>query len=206
MIGPDTTRESLRDLFTLLAIGFQQPTEQLAQGLADGSFSADLTACLDELGQRPQEIESRLASYAGQDVEPVRRRLAVEHFALFVGSRQAAVSPYESVHRQQQAGQPVMIMVTGAARDAEAAYQRFGLATIRNEPADHIATMLEFIAMLLGLDRPDADAEALSFARRHFDGWLMRFTEQLNAATQEDFYLAVCGVLPGAIRALRSQA
>ncbi|MFV0453265.1 MAG: molecular chaperone [Propioniciclava sp.] len=198
---------SLRDALSLAAIAFDRPTGELAGGLADRSYTDDLAACLHELrlpdlADRPTQV---LTGYAGRDPEELRQELAVEHFRLFVGTRHPVVSPYESIHRQRASGQPLTVMITGAAADVEQIYAEHGVAMARNEPPDHIAAMLWFVIRLLDADSDAADATVATFGERHLSGWLGDFCDEVSAKATISFYQLAAELLPPLARVVRSR-
>lgn len=197
-------RASLRDAFSLVALAFDQPTRDLAAGLSDGSYTDDVADCLRELHLPDQADQSStmLAAYAGRDPDEVRQELAVEHFRLFVGTRHSVVSPYESIHRQRASGQPLTVMITGAAADVERTYADHGVIMARHEPPDHIAAMLWFVVRLLDRDADGVDLPVIDFVERHLSGWLNDFCEQLKANTTESFYQHAAELLPPLTRAV----
>lgn len=213
------------DLYHLLAIGFLDPTRELAAGVAEGTFAEDVEAVVDEFigelnlaGMRPEALRDAAARVAGTeptaDVEALYHELAVEYARLFIGPPTPAVSPYESVHVDSEPGAPALLMVSPSARAVLAAYREAGLdmATGLNEPPDHIATELEYVYYLCSQEASASemgDEFAVqkwqtflrSFEDEHLVDWGVDFARQVEEQARQPFYSALAS-LAGAFLAL----
>lgn len=199
------TRASLRDLYLLLAMGFTHPSDQLVEGIASGDFQNDLAACLRELGDADGADRVLAHTEPGDDLAT---RLRAEHFRLFVGSRSALVSPYESMMRAELRGETGMVMLAGSALDASKAYERFGMAARGQEPPDNIAYQLQFIALLLdeiSAGSVDAEREHRRYITAHFTEWIDRFCTRVAEESRETFYTELAHALETVIRISRQQ-
>jgi TorA maturation chaperone TorD len=109
-----------------------------------------------------------------------------EHFAIFVGLGRGELLPYGSYY------------LTGFLHDRPLAELRGDLARLGvvraagvSEPEDHIASVLETLAGLLGGVFPAPEEAAAEFFARHVRPWAGRFFADLEAAPSARFYRAV---------------
>ena len=137
--------------------------------------------------------------------------LEVEYTRLFLGPGLPAVPPYESVYvdgEEADAPGPLWGQATFAVRDA---YRQAGLAPHPGpEPPDHLATDLEFVAMLSqreAMTLADGDlgeAEAMrqrraSFLRDHLNRWAPVVAEKAAAEAQHPLYQAAARLLQAVV-------
>ena len=201
------TSTSLRDLFTLLSIGFAHPQETFVEGVASGDYQRDLETCLRELGEN-EAADQVFELTADLTLTPdLKTRLAAEHFRLFVGSRTAVVSPYESMLRAEIKGEEGLVMLAGSALDAQKAYERFGFTAPGQEPPDNIHYQTQFIALLLEkIDEGDIDArrEFNRYVTAHFTTWVEHFVTKLHEESNEGLYAALAVAFGAAVDHARS--
>jgi TorA maturation chaperone TorD len=188
---------------------------QLRQGLyrffgalflyPDGERLGDVVLVIDEL----QDMWEWLATFAfygsWQRLLPVLQGLAVdkttgiekEYVRLFLVNPQAP--PYESsiIDPQRQAAGWIAAQL---ARE----YAEMGLASSPSfqEPPDHVAAELEYLAFLCGLEAQSWEKEApkegfevlrrqQSFLGTHLASWFPAFAHQVAKADQEGFYTVI---------------
>lgn len=206
---------SLRaDMYHLLSIGFLYPTRELAEGLIDGGFAADLTETTKRLIETLSLSDATAAAlYApadelvtvdfGTDSESLYHALAVEYTRLFIGAPSPVVSPYESIHVDSEPDSPALLMVSPSAVAVQRAYREVGVDMRSSaEPPDHIATELEFSYYLCCKEAfswsegDDAGAKEWRrlesvFATEHLAAWGIEFARQVQEATSQKFCAAL---------------
>lgn len=197
------------DLCRLLAMFLRLPTEELAQGLLDGSIAGDVADILAELGfsaEVIQRISQKLKAVpkATPRCEDLRTELRREYTRLFTHPKQPAVAIYECLFlfKPEDAGEErPLYFVSAAALDAERCYRKAGLSRAKavNEPGDHMATELEFMMFLYwrkaqALQKNDpeglAQTEALiqEFSDLHLQKWAAEFFKQCVNASPSGVY------------------
>jgi len=107
-----------------------------------------------------------------------------EFFQLFIGLGRGELVPYGSWY---QTGF-LMEKPLGELRDD---LKRLGFErdSSMQEPEDHVAALWEVMAMLIREGR-DLNTQR-QFFRKHLDGWIDRFNQDLATATSATFYKAV---------------
>jgi TorA maturation chaperone TorD len=146
------------DMYRLLFMSLDFPTEELASGLLDGSFEKDVAAIFEELGfpaENRENIRSRLIAWKGnkKNSNQLLTEMRREYTRLFTHPKKPAVALYETTFRydpEDELQSKPSLFISPAARDAERCYKKAGLVmsgTV-NEPADHIATQMEFMMYL----------------------------------------------------------
>ena len=196
------TMISLADAYQLLAIALRYPTEELAQGVADGTFAADLSACMAELGLHSDAEKAQAAFAAAQDVDLSAMR--TEYTGLFLVPKKEKVFIYESRFLYPKDANPkdYMMFVSPCALHAEQCYKDAGVRVRKdlNEPSDHAATEMEFMSHLYRCAAQavsDAKAEriwlmrARAFHKAHIAKWMADFCTQLEETTQLPVYRAI---------------
>ena len=196
------TMISLADAYQLLAIALRYPTEELAQGVADGTFAADLSACMAELGLHSDAEKAQAAFAAAQDVGLSAMR--TEYTGLFLVPKKEKVFIYESRFLYPKDANPkdYMMFVSPCALHAEQCYKDAGVRVRKdlNEPSDHAATEMEFMSHLYRCAAQavsDAKDEriwlmrARAFHKAHIAKWMADFCTQLEETTQLPVYAAI---------------
>ena len=196
------TMISLADAYQLLAIALRYPTEELAQGIADGTFAADLSACMEELGlSRDAEAAQAAFAAASQDSLTTMR---TEYTGLFLVPKREKVFIYESRFLYPKDANPkdYMMFVSPCALHAEQCYKDAGVRVKKtlNEPSDHAATEMEFMSHLYRCAaQAVADSKderiwlmrARAFHKAHIAKWMADFCTQLEETTQLSVYRAI---------------
>lgn len=197
------TMISLADVHQLLAIALRYPTEELAGGIADGSFAADLAACMEELGLTDAAANVR-AALNGIGAEGLLTAMRTEYTGLFLVPKKEKVFIYESRFLYPKDANPkdYMMFVSPCALHAEQCYKDAGVRVKKtlNEPSDHAATEMEFMSHLYRCAaRAVADSKdehiwlmrAKAFHKAHIAKWMADFCTQLEETTQLPVYAAI---------------
>ena len=185
----------------LLALSFRYPNEELAEAIASGEWAEAAHEITSALGVRMRQGD-------GDDVssEALLRALRPEATRLFVGTPDAACSPYEGVWRAKADGVQALLFVNPHSMAVERFMHSCGLGQPEgtNEPLDHVATeceLLEHLALrAAGVAAPEgapADADLPggspaaayeTFLAEHAQQWMPAFAEALVAETKLPFY------------------
>ena len=197
------TMISLADVHQLLAIALRYPTEELAGGIADGSFAADLTACMEELGLTDAAANAR-AALNGIGAEGLLTAMRTEYTGLFLVPKKEKVFIYESRFLYPKDANPkdYMMFVSPCALHAEQCYKDAGVRVKKtlNEPSDHAATEMEFMSHLYRCAAQTvADSKderiwlmrARAFHKAHIAKWMADFCTKLEETTQLPVYAAI---------------
>jgi TorA maturation chaperone TorD len=109
-----------------------------------------------------------------------------EYFDLFAGLGQHALLPYASHYL------PGALYGRPLARLRET-LQRLGIerAARHSEPEDHVATLCEIMAGLIGGDIAGPVGADREFFEKHLASWIRRFFVDLEQARSADFYACV---------------
>jgi len=199
---------TISDFFQILSVSLRLPNHELAKALMDGSYGNDVLSILEELGCSQEEmaqvqmILERVAPFEENET-PFLIELRQEYTRLFDVPREPAVPIYETLFLRDPEEDPgkVMLILSPVALDAERCYQKAGVRLAKHgaEPADHMATELEFMMYLYAqkgkaLQEQDfeqvARMEALikEFADLHLCKWCWRFFAQLESEARQPFY------------------
>ncbi|MBR2942217.1 MAG: molecular chaperone TorD family protein [Clostridia bacterium] len=194
---------SLADAYQLLAIALRYPTQELAQGIADGSFAADLADCITELGLC-DAAEAAKALFAAAQQDDLLTAMRTEYTGLFLVPKKEKVFIYESRFLYPKDANPkdYMMFVSPCALHAEQCYRDAGVRVKKdlNEPSDHAATEMEFMSHLYrctaqaisrGEDAGVWLTRAKAFHKTHISKWFSAFCMQLEETTQLPVYRAI---------------
>lgn len=197
---PDTvlTRASA---YSVLAILFQYPGDEVADLLFGGWAAGVLIGCagsLAELGYESPKLFKELAEVLKRHSESELSSLREEYARLFISSQtKPACQPYSSAYLQVQSGQPSV-----KAFEVSDALRSWGLE-ISEEfgySPEHLALELEFAAYLLERARSgilEGDPDEAEKAERdffllltHMAEWVPRFSECVTREAQIELYEA----------------
>jgi TorA maturation chaperone TorD len=171
-------------------------------GVLCGLFGGRLAEGLEELrtmvGQ-PQFVEiyqgeaaRRLAAaIAGLGPAPDIESLAEDYAHLFGGPDSLAAPPWESVYRTEE-----RLLFGEPEQQVRSLLAAFGMA-VENEPADHIAFELAFLARLseAAIMQPDATGTLLAAQKRFVDEHLLQWVPAWSADVEQhaalDFWKAL---------------
>lgn len=202
-------------LCELLALSFTYPREELVEALISGEY----TDAVDEISllleaELPKEQLDEMRIYKGKDSKELLHTLRIEATRLFVGAPDPVVPPYEGVWRAQEDGVQPLLFVNPHSMAVERFMKSCGVgqAEGKNEPLDHVATELEFLEYLAGLEAgiiepsPQVDASENGWAEvyerfleEHPQAWMPQFADAVIAQTREPFYKAAASLLKGTI-------
>lgn len=197
------------DMYRLLAIFLNLPTQEMVGGILDGSLAEDVVAIFEELGfidSRTEAIKAQLEGLQeGISNKPefftAMRR---EYTRLFTHPKQPAVEIYETLFtfkpETKNQKKPVLY-ISPAAMDAEHCYRQAGLERSKeaNEPEDHMATEMVFMAYLYlqkakGLYEGNQeevvkrDEQITEFIERHLQKWGVDFFGRCISSSESRVY------------------
>lgn len=204
------------DLFELLHIATEYPSDALAKGFQEGTLYDDVRSILDELGSTRQSRTNLDGAYAAIGVVDNAAQMLVElrqeYTRLFTHPKMPAVYPYEALflhtyHKRE--GMLPRLYASEAALSAQDAYRQAGLTRDRssgkNLSADHISLEMEFMSILyrmksealLAVDATDqyaikgvcrAQQQIESFAKQHLVTWMELFFSEVEMNTTNSAY------------------
>lgn len=200
------------DMYKLLALMLSLPTEEIAAGIFDGSLAKDVKAIFGELGfvdRRVGAISDRLGTLqegiSGE--KELFTGLRQEYTRLFSHPVRPAIQIYETLFLYKPEGRDAErppLFVSPAAMDAGRCYRQAGLVRSKtaNEPEDHMATEMEFMAYLyfhLAKALNENDQEGLAhregqireFSQGHLQKWAVDFFESCISASENSVYQTV---------------
>lgn len=194
---------TISDAYQLLAKSLILPDMALAESIADGRFSGDVRAILNDLDVSESATDGIVSQFAelakAKDARSLLHSLRIDYTTIFTHPQRPLISPYETSHvndNREAAGRSVnrSLFVSASAADARFHYRRAGLeidSKMSNEPADHIYYELEFMATLymrLGkaLDENNGpeygivSTELRDFIQMHVSRWFDKFFDDLK--------------------------
>ena len=202
------------DIYGFMASLFRLPTESVVEGMANGMLKReledvvvrlDLTVDADGMKEAYDQLDA-LATAGGLTLTSVRHA----HTTLFTHPEKPLLSLYESIFLYFEKNpdgsfeEAPRLFVSPAAASAGHIYKKAGLSCSGevNEPADHIATELEFLARLLAekahllSERRACEAEALDevlseFVSWHLEKWGIAFFDRLAALDVHPLYCLI---------------
>lgn len=202
------------DLYELLRAAFTFPTEELAQALVDGSFGADVLACLEEASFEARDIETadnyckRLEKQA--EVDSLFAEMKKDYSHLYLGPGELRVIyPYEGafLYAEKNEGQIPALFFTATANDVERQMREAGVVpqNARIEPVDSIQNELEFMMFLYVkiascIQEGKIEEESVwrlrmkKFYSDHILPWVPRFLEKTSEAAKTEVYRALVGI------------
>jgi TorA maturation chaperone TorD len=186
-------------LFELLAFSFRVPTPELGEALSSGEFADALSEIGVANGIDAGMLDGAtkaLSSYRGTEPEPLFHALRVTYTALFVGAPEPLVSPFAGVWWALAQGIEPLLFVNKRSMDVERYLRSVGIGQPegRNEPLDHIATMLEFLqyaalACADAVELPEGieigPETSERFIADFIDDWILPFTHKVVEQTDE---------------------
>lgn len=206
--------------FELLSLAFLPPSREVAEALVAGEFA---DACSEALGGLGIDAPSRsetlgpLSEYERRDADAVYHELRCEHMHLFVGEREAAVTPYVGVWAAQQRGQQGLLFVGKESVAIEHFMRDHGAvknlaAGQSNDPMDHVGTICEFLKYLClvnakAVQAPEgivvAENDYDEFVQCHFIDYVIWCSSRVHELARIPFYesmalmlAAVCAAQP----------
>ncbi|MFC7045563.1 molecular chaperone [Halobacteriaceae archaeon GCM10025711] len=187
----DEAADTWADLYSLLAECLKEPTTEFVEEAGSGLLAS-------ELDLYAERLDLQLADTEPPEPEACSR-LTREYLALFEGMETPFAPPVESPYEEWYEGAGRTGLLGGpAAADMEQRYERLGVVPSMQYPADHLALLLEYGALLLDAGATD---EFDAFATEHFD-WVPAFRERVDdAAADAPFYRWVVAVVDDVVSA-----
>jgi DMSO reductase family type II enzyme chaperone len=203
---PALTAQARGEIYKLLALCFYEPTQELANDIAQGSLASALRSPLESIGT--EGWEESIAAVAGcrdqpdgLDAERLYSSLKAEYTRLFIGPGHVPVPPYESVHRQDAPEFERGLVMGRSTVDARRRYAEAGLQLSSDftDLPDHIAVELEFMYFLCTKEAEAWQAQdsqtalrrraaQCAFLSQHLGKWVPVFCDAITQAAQEGFY------------------
>lgn len=198
---------ALSDMYQLLSIFFHFPTEELSEGLLNGTLAEDVLNILQELDindEKIREISAKLGALPGDLVNKKEflSEIRQEYTRLFTHPKQPIIDIYETLFVESNgARNGTTLFISPAALDAERCYKNAGLVLSKGnqEPADHMATEMEFM-MYLYLKKAQAlqednheelkrrNEEIGEFVEAHLQKWAKQFFHDCTELSTSNFY------------------
>lgn len=180
----------------------------------DLDLVAEAYACLLEAEQESVDEIPQLGAFctALTQAEANLEQTRQDYDRLFIGPVKIQAPPWESVYRDKQ-----RLLMTRTTLEVRHTYSLHGykLQSTQNVPDDHIATELDFLALLAeeALNALSAGDEALcqnkldsiaAFIEKHLGVWLPDFADAVHEAAPDSLYDYSLALLQDFIARLRS--
>ena len=191
-------RLAAEDLRALAWLHTSERSPQVLAALYANGFPDTLTlVAADDPWLRAMDAALKALDGASCDAEPAplpassEDDLAADFAAIYL-THALRASPHESVWRDED-----HLMLQEPTFAVRAFYSRHGVqaANWRQRPDDHLATELEFIALLL--ERGELK-EAARFLKTHLMTWLPAFAARVSQRAATPFYAALAGLTQAA--------
>ena len=169
-------RQTLTELYTLLAKCFEQPSEPFYEAVLTGRFDVEVRTRLDRLDVDGDPVPT---------VEMSHGDLREAYLQTFEGFEGPSAPPIESVHEPWWDGRERELLSGPAEADAKRRFAAIGVEIPDRYPPDHLAVLLEYESLALEAGRVDEYADVHA---QHFD-WLDTFAERVGAIGGAPFYL-----------------
>lgn len=189
------------DFYQLLSLSLQWPTQELAEALLEGGYQSDAQNILEELGCNRDDILQasdrleELKQFEG-GAEKLLEQMRQDYTRLFNHPVQPVIGIYESMFTEtpNEKKEDVVLFLNPTALDVERCFKEAGVQLTRTskEPADHMATELEFMMFLYGkkgaalkeenqanLEKTEKSIE--QFNSLHLLKWVNRFFIRLES-------------------------
>jgi TorA maturation chaperone TorD len=211
------------DFYQLLSLSLQFPSEELATALNEGGFWEDALSILEDLSCRKENIRQMEESIAHVKTEAITaedlyQKMRQEYTRLFNDPKNPQLAIYESLflYKAKENGEKPMLFLSREAVDAEKMYKEAGVKVDKTfrEPADHIATELEFMMFLYarkGKALQEQDGKELdkvskiieTFQRKHLEKWEYAFFEHLETETGLGYYRVIARIAKAGLERLK---
>ena len=210
----------ISDFFQFLSTSLRLPNHELAKAILDGSYGQDAISILGELACSLGDITKVQETFKGftsheEEETPFLIQMRREYTRLFDDPKKPAVNIYETLflHNPEGGSQEVTLFISQAALDVERCYNKAGVCLLKQsaEPADHMATELEFMMYLYakkGKALQGHDIEEIEkfegmikeFADLHLNKWCWDFFNKLESETDFEPYQALCHIGKAGLR------
>ena len=200
--------------FELLSLSFKCPDARFCEIVRSGEYRDAYLEIAGIVGLDQDVVDQTsrvLEDMEKREADELLHELRVEYTRLFVGAPHSVVSLSEGVWRARKRGDTVVLAVINNTTISVEQYMKscgvFASKTNR-EPIDNIDTECDFMQYLLtkkafsdNIERTPDQAYA-EFLREHMSGWVPGFAEQVEQATQLDWYKALAKSLGAYVRLL----
>ncbi len=182
------------DLYSLLAECFKHPDDQFVRDVQSGLLE-------DELGEYVDALSLSAVDVVPPDVD--EGRINEEYLAMFEAYETPYAVPAESPYEEWYGDYDGGLLGGPAATEMERRYEALGVEPPNEYPADHVALLLEYAALLLEHGQHD---EYVQFLDEHFD-WIPAFGRAAESAAAESaFYRWAVRVLVDAVHEARERS
>ena len=168
-------RQTLAELYALLAKCFEHPSEAFYEAAQTGRFDAEVRTRLERLGVDVEPAPTLEASHG---------ELREAYLRTFEGFDGPAAPPVESVHEPWWDGRERELLAGPAEADAKRRFEAIDAEVPARYPADHLAVLLEYASLVL---EAGGDDEYADFHEHHLD-WLETFAERVAAVDGAPYY------------------
>ena len=183
------------DCFRLLAACFCEPEKEL---FIEQQVCENLATLLENFSAEAANHARKMSNCLAEVEKTV---LEVDYSALFLGPFELQAPPYGSVYLEKK--REVMGKTT---MEALRLYQQAGLQVEEQEPADHIAIELEFMAFVHGREASALQSAATEEASRNRDlrgkffvrclkPWIADFCAAIRKDSEAPFYISLADCL-----------
>ena len=214
---------AMSDFYQLLSLSLQFPSEELAMALCDGVFWEDGLSILEELScsiedlQRVTDVINQLKT-TNVTADEIYKQMKQEYTRLFNDPKNPQLAIYESLflYKLKENGEKPMLFLSPEAVNAEKCYKEAGVRVVNTsrEPADHIATELEFMMFLYGnkgkalkelnVQELDNISKAIeTFQQKHLGKWADAFFERLETDTTLEHYRGIARLAKAGLGCLK---
>lgn len=210
--------------WSFLALSLRYPDADLALAVAEGAWGAtalDVASGLREHFDACVAVADEVSKVSLGDEGACLHALRREATRLFIGSPDAALTPFEGVWRSRDDGSAALLAVNPHSVEVERFCRQCGLSHPKgtNEPLDHVSAECELLSFLaykaceeaLGTavdsDTPGGSARAAydAFCADHAKAWMPQLADELEKASDLEFYRVTAKVLRATARMSANQ-
>lgn len=200
------------DFYQLLSLSLQLPSKPLVQALYDRSYWDDTVSILEDLSFSKDDILQEM-----KNIHQLRmngpanlyKELRREYTRLFYDLPKPRIAIYESLflNHLTEEKDGMMLFLNPIVQDVEASYKKAGLKVHNSfrEPADHMATELEFMMSLYANKGKAMQSEnqkelevinhhIVAFQQNHFNKWAIEFFNSMEEQTTLEQYRIIARV------------
>lgn len=200
------------DMYQILSISLQLPSDDFVVGLLDGRWGSDVVNIFEELDipmDKIEKMKEKMILLKGDENSKnvLLTEMRQEYFRLFSHPSNPAIPIYETMFRYKfecTGESSPSLFIDPLTLDVERCYKKAGLVTSKqvNEPADHMATEMEFMMYLYlqkaqGLQQNNQqnlakiEGEIKEFSELHLQKWAKEFFNLCISCSQNDVYRTI---------------
>jgi TorA maturation chaperone TorD len=209
------------DFYQMLSLSLQFPSKELAIALLEGTYWEDGLSILEDLSCSKQDIHQAAEDIRQLEAVPeeeLYKQLRQEYTRLFNDPKNPRLAIYESLflYKPKEKGEKPMLFLSPEAIEAEKSYKEAGVKVDKKfgEPADHMATELEFLMVLYankGMAIKEQNKEKLeninkkiiNFYQNHLGKWGYEFFERLEAETTMEHFRVMARIAKAGLNRLK---